>query len=268
MFQLKIIQVVVDVEVNRVVWNLEEEITRIIKTGTALGVDFAGKEKELRGKLLRRKEEGDDRIRAKNKGTTLLKEVFPRIFALASNKDGVIREFGDWIGSTWVWKVPLRRNLFGWEQDQCTCFSALIQSIKLHPRTADTLAWSFSPKGSFMSALFPKPWNKGKNVFQRWNPPSMEALKFNVDGSTRGKPEFAGIGGVLRDNRGQALCLFSIFVRIHESNTVTLIAIEKACWLCVSNTILKGRDIDTVSDSKATVSWFNSEGFGPSITLI
>lgn len=33
-------------------------------------------------------------------------------------------------------------------------------------------------------------------------PPSQGVLKFNVDGATRGKPDPAGIGGVLRNSDG------------------------------------------------------------------
>ncbi|KAK2659387.1 hypothetical protein Ddye_005920 [Dipteronia dyeriana] len=34
-----------------------------------------------------------------------------------------------------------------------------------------------------------------------WSPPVDEDLLFNVDGSTRGSPGMAGVGGVLRDSR-------------------------------------------------------------------
>lgn len=34
-----------------------------------------------------------------------LKEAFPRCFALASKKSGVVKDFGGWSGSVWAWKV-------------------------------------------------------------------------------------------------------------------------------------------------------------------
>ncbi|KAK2651368.1 hypothetical protein Ddye_011224 [Dipteronia dyeriana] len=58
-----------------------------------------------------------------------------------------------------------------------------------------------------------------------WNPPSGLGFKFNVGGSSRGNPGSPGIGGVLRDNSGKVLGMFS-------------------------------------DDSNLAVSWINSEGFG------
>ena len=37
-----------------------------------------------------------------------------------------------------------------------------------------------------------------------WSPPLNDSLKFNVDGSSRGKPGHSGIGGVLRDGNGKS----------------------------------------------------------------
>ncbi|KAK3218547.1 hypothetical protein Dsin_012517 [Dipteronia sinensis] len=42
-----------------------------------------------------------------------LKIAFPRIFVLSRNKEGMLQEYGSWLGSKWVWDVPLRRSLFG-----------------------------------------------------------------------------------------------------------------------------------------------------------
>ena len=39
--------------------------------------------------------------------------------------------------------------------------------------------------------------------------PSIESLKFNVDGSSKGKSGLAGIGGVLRDCSGKVKAIFS-----------------------------------------------------------
>ena len=45
------------------VWNLEEEIAKVIETGVALGFDFGGKEKTIKEELSRREKEDDDRVR-------------------------------------------------------------------------------------------------------------------------------------------------------------------------------------------------------------
>ena len=53
-----------------------------------------------------------------------------------------------------------------------------------------------------------------------WSPPPHGVLKFNVDGATRGKPGPMGIGGVLRNNSGVVLFMFSKRVGVCDSNEV------------------------------------------------
>ncbi|KAK3220320.1 hypothetical protein Dsin_014290 [Dipteronia sinensis] len=58
-----------------------------------------------------------------------LKESFPRCFALAVNKMGVVQDFGKWDEVKWVWKIDTRRAVFDWEQDQWRCFMAVLECI-------------------------------------------------------------------------------------------------------------------------------------------
>ena len=46
------------------------------------------------------------------------------------------------------------------------------------------------------------------------SPPPLSVLKFNVDGATRGKPGPTGIGGVLHNNKGGVLFMFSKHVGV------------------------------------------------------
>ena len=94
---------------------------------------------------------------------------------------------------------------------------------------------------------------KKKSIVQ-WCPPMDNDLFFNVDGSARGNPGDAGIGGVLRDSTGKVLCLFSFFVGISDSNTAEVLAVHRACQLISSKTSLAGRMITIISDSKSAVS--------------
>ncbi|KAK2640108.1 hypothetical protein Ddye_027903 [Dipteronia dyeriana] len=50
--------------------------------------------------------------------STPLRYSFPRIYVLSNNKEGAVRDFGKWIGNSWVWDVRFRRRLFDWELDQ------------------------------------------------------------------------------------------------------------------------------------------------------
>ncbi|KAK1564862.1 hypothetical protein Q3G72_013377 [Acer saccharum] len=72
-----------------------------------------------------------------------------------------------------------------------------------------------------------------KQIFNKWwQPPSPSAMKFNVDGSSRGNPGNAGIGGVLRDCLGKVLGLFSLHIGYKDAISAEVSAILKACELC------------------------------------
>lgn len=77
-------------------------------------------------------------------------------------------------------------------------------------------------------------------------------LKFNVDGATRGKPSSAGIGGVLRDDRGAILCLFSKGVRIRYSNKAKVLAILEALRIFSQSF---HRSLIAESDSSNAITW-------------
>ncbi|KAK3211546.1 hypothetical protein Dsin_016252 [Dipteronia sinensis] len=83
-----------------------------------------------------------------------LKVAFPRIFALASNKNGVISKLGSWAASMWNWDVKLRRSLFNWEIDQWNGFKLVLENIKLRNNIQDALAWHFCPNGIFSVSSF------------------------------------------------------------------------------------------------------------------
>ncbi|KAK2649325.1 hypothetical protein Ddye_016814 [Dipteronia dyeriana] len=102
-----------------------------------------------------------------------------------------------------------------------------------------------------------------RSLLEEWVPPSVGRLKFNVDGSARGKPSNGGIGGVLKDASGVVLCRFSFFVRMRDSNEAEILAIHKACELHESRVALWNKEIDIISDSLVAVLWANdSKGFG------
>ncbi|KAK0581788.1 hypothetical protein LWI29_018005 [Acer saccharum] len=101
-----------------------------------------------------------------------------------------------------------------------------------------------------------------------WSPPTGNNLKFNVDGTTRGKPGPTGIVGVLGNSQGRILCLFSAFVGSHDSNADEVMAIHKACVLCASNHLLTGRNIEFASDSLMAVSWINNASVIGNLKLI
>lgn len=58
-----------------------------------------------------------------------------------------------------------------------------------------------------------------------WVAPLPGSLKLNVDAVANGCPGEAGIGGVLRDEKGSILFIFSLSVGIIYANTAELITI-------------------------------------------
>ncbi|KAK3222103.1 hypothetical protein Dsin_009128 [Dipteronia sinensis] len=83
-----------------------------------------------------------------------------------------------------------------------------------------------------------------------WIPPSGDALKFNVDGSSWGNPGSAGIGGVLSDFFGKILGSFSINVGHQDAISAEIMAIHKAVYLCSQTAVLFGKEIKVISDPK------------------
>jgi ribonuclease HI len=80
-------------------------------------------------------------------------------------------------------------------------------------------------------------------------------LKFNVDGSSKGKPGDAGIGGVLRNEHGSILCVFSDFIGSFDSNAAELFAIKEALAVFVSKESLRSFNLLIESDSQVVISW-------------
>lgn len=55
-----------------------------------------------------------------------------------------------------------------------------------------------------------------------WEPPPAKTWKWNVDGSAKGKPGPAGIGGVLRDDKGICLAKFATFVGVRVRTGISV----------------------------------------------
>ncbi|XVF28552.1 hypothetical protein REPUB_Repub15cG0039600 [Reevesia pubescens] len=98
---------------------------------------------------------------------------------------------------------------------------------------------------------------KNPRAITNWSPPPKGFVKFNVDGSTINKPGLAGIGGVLHDEIGVRLLVFSKAIGIEDSNEVEFITIKEAFSVFVSLPWSKVYGLIVDSDSQVTVKWFN-----------
>ncbi|KAK2637967.1 hypothetical protein Ddye_025762 [Dipteronia dyeriana] len=163
-----------------------------------------------------------------------LLEAFPKIYTLASNKEGMFKDFRHWENSKWLWVVNLRWPLFDWEVNHWNGFMVALDSISVRSDIEDSLAWSFASNGLFIDRCVDNVAIKVKKEIE-WVPPVGSVLCFNVDGSSKGNPRDAGIGGVLRDSMGKVLCLFSYYVGVEDANTAEALAIHRAYFLISSN---------------------------------
>jgi len=88
----------------------------------------------------------------------------------------------------------------------------------------------------------------------QWVPPSDPRIKWNVDGSSLGKPGEASIGGVLRNSNRDFLCIFSYHIGLEVSNMAKINAIAKALEILVSKGLLMIQPC-VESDSNNTLAW-------------
>ena len=80
-------------------------------------------------------------------------------------------------------------------------------------------------------------------------------MKFNVNGSVKGKPGPSRIGGVLRDELGVVKGIFSKAVGVMDSNQVELLVILKALLVSVESNFFTSLSLIIESDSSNAVSW-------------
>jgi ribonuclease HI len=92
--------------------------------------------------------------------------------------------------------------------------------------------------------------------------PSSGVLKFNVDGSSKGKPGHAGMGGILRDSNGHVICVFSSYLGILDSNAAELLAICRALQVFFYCDLSPTYSLIVESDSMVALSWVTKlQGF-------
>ncbi|KAK2642244.1 hypothetical protein Ddye_024007 [Dipteronia dyeriana] len=115
-------------------------------------------------------------------------ETFPRCYALAVRKWGVIFEFGAWNESKWSWDIQTRRKPFDWEINQWKLFSIFLKSIPIREHILDSVAWSGWPNGMFSVGSFRKGLEShrraastaSKGIWQGICPPKIEILLWQL----------------------------------------------------------------------------------------
>ncbi|XP_028058886.1 uncharacterized protein LOC114262720 [Camellia sinensis] len=89
-------------------------------------------------------------------GNVCLKEEFPRLFSLSSQKEGLLKDFVEVSGTTKNWLFTFRRSLFVWEKNELLRLYGLVglaPSIQLESQ--DSAIWRTAKPGqSFVSNLY------------------------------------------------------------------------------------------------------------------
>ena len=88
-----------------------------------------------------------------------------------------------------------------------------------------------------------------------WKHPSANAMKFNVDGSSKRKPGPIGIGGVLKDSSAVVKIVFSKPIGMANSNVAELLAVREAMCIFVSSKWINSHRLIIESDSSNVVRW-------------
>lgn len=76
-----------------------------------------------------------------------------------------------------------------------------------------------------------------------------------MDGSSKGKPGMAGIGGLLRDHQGEIRAMFAASVGERDSNEAEFMAIVFALEMSLQQDWLQQAEIIVESDSKNALVW-------------
>lgn len=84
----------------------------------------------------------------------VLREAFPRIFALAVKKSGSIKECGDWEEGLWQWKIGLRRPLFGWEIEQWEELHGFIRNHLVEDGYENKMICKMTLSGQYLVSSF------------------------------------------------------------------------------------------------------------------
>ena len=158
-----------------------------------------------------------------------------------------------------VWSIWLHRNEVVFNQKQFDAIQ-LFEIVKLRLMWWAKAAWPNvigDPLDFFRCPNFAMV-TKSKIMEPRcksWECPTMGFMKFNVDGASRGKPGHAGIGGLLRDDKGKVWMEFSKSIGISESNEAEICAIREAILMFCASRWVATHGLIIESDSKNAVKW-------------
>ncbi|XVE60389.1 hypothetical protein DITRI_Ditri05aG0124900 [Diplodiscus trichospermus] len=166
-----------------------------------------------------------------------------------------------------VWSIWLYRNEVVFQGNRLD-FSQVIELIKCRIAVWTKVKWPdialchLDITRCLSNVLVPKNSAKVRPI-NKWSAPPVEAVKFNVDGSSVGKPGPAGIGGILRDHAGNVKARFSKSIGVADSNLAELMAIREAFLVFLSSPWVNCKALIIESDSKIATGRVLEPAFAP-----
>ncbi|XVF82519.1 hypothetical protein PTKIN_Ptkin16aG0055800 [Pterospermum kingtungense] len=166
-----------------------------------------------------------------------------------------------------VWSIWLSRNDVIFNRG-AVIFDDLIQIMLLRVAMWTKAKWPFIVECVYEIIRNPQlitvktPSVKGPRS-ALWATPSQGCMKFIVDGAAKGKPGPAGIGGVLRDDKGMVKLVFSKPVGVMDSNLAELLAAREAFIIYSDSQWAQSYKLLIESDSLNVVKWIKDPSSSP-----
>ncbi|GKV48894.1 hypothetical protein SLEP1_g55681 [Rubroshorea leprosula] len=82
-------------------------------------------------------------------GDKPLKDLFPRLYALSLNKEGMLKDMGFWREGIWVWDCKWRRSCSGRVGEEKERFREIINRITVKENKDDSWRWAHSTDGVY-----------------------------------------------------------------------------------------------------------------------
>ncbi|XVF21119.1 hypothetical protein REPUB_Repub12eG0063000 [Reevesia pubescens] len=170
----------------------------------------------------------------------------------------VVKEF---LAANGVWSIWLFRNnvVFNgkvFDLVQIVCIIKYRVASWLKAKRPDLVAPFEDIFRSPILVAVPLP-KKSLRPISGWSAPLHGLLKLNIDGSTLGKPGLTGISGLLRNEFGERLLVFSKSVGVTDSNKTEFLAIIEAFSIFSISKWAGSFGLIVESDSSNAVKWFN-----------
>ena len=86
-------------------------------------------------------------------GDSSLKEAFPALYSIASNKEATVAEYMQFSHGNLSWEVEFVRNLQDWELDSLVSFLARLYSVSINDSGLDQMCWQRHSKSELVLSM-------------------------------------------------------------------------------------------------------------------